>query len=168
MNEPELHELLKNSALFVCTRVWSAWGYGTMTEDDFVPLCDELDTIADLLEWRDQTAPKDKKMWVGYTDEYEAKSDPRVLFRTEEEANAWKNKRRHSDSYDRHDCRDHLTNGCTLPIAGWDVNRLDPEQMPVALHRRRCAIPCPDDKHYHRVDISREVVCLTVGKESEC
>lgn len=30
--------------VYVCTRVWSAWSYGTMTEDDFSPAseCDEV------------------------------------------------------------------------------------------------------------------------------
>lgn len=30
-----------------CSRVWSAWGYGTMREDDFVPVNDRLDEIVD-------------------------------------------------------------------------------------------------------------------------
>ncbi len=30
-----------------CTRVWSAWGYGTMGEDDFVPVLDRMDEIID-------------------------------------------------------------------------------------------------------------------------
>ena len=29
-----------------CTRVWSAWGYGTMGEDDFEPVLDRIDAIA--------------------------------------------------------------------------------------------------------------------------
>lgn len=36
-------EVLKNrldDALF-CTRVWEAWSYGTMTEDDFENISDE-------------------------------------------------------------------------------------------------------------------------------
>lgn len=32
---------------FDCTRVRSAWGYGTMTEDDFVPVTERLDEIVD-------------------------------------------------------------------------------------------------------------------------
>jgi len=32
-----------------CTRVWSAWGVGTMTEDDFAPV-DESDTPAELAD----------------------------------------------------------------------------------------------------------------------
>ena len=30
-----------------CTRVWSAWGVGTMGEDDFVPVLDRLDDLID-------------------------------------------------------------------------------------------------------------------------
>jgi len=31
-----------------CTRVWEAWGYGTMTEDDFVCLADIDDYVDDM------------------------------------------------------------------------------------------------------------------------
>lgn len=30
-----------------CTRVWSAWSYGTMGEDDFVPVSERIEEIAD-------------------------------------------------------------------------------------------------------------------------
>ena len=30
-----------------CTRVWEAWGVGTMTEDDFEPVTERLDEITD-------------------------------------------------------------------------------------------------------------------------
>lgn len=30
-----------------CKRVWSAWSYGTMGEDDFVPVSERVDEIAD-------------------------------------------------------------------------------------------------------------------------
>jgi hypothetical protein len=38
-------------ATYACTRVWEAWGVGTMTEDDFVPLseCEFTDELADAL-----------------------------------------------------------------------------------------------------------------------
>lgn len=43
-------EVLKNhldDALF-CTRVWEAWSYGTMTEDDFENITDEdIENVAD-------------------------------------------------------------------------------------------------------------------------
>ena len=32
-----------------CTRVWSAWSYGTMSEDDFVPLGHRIGEIVDSL-----------------------------------------------------------------------------------------------------------------------
>lgn len=39
-----------------CTRVWSAWGYGTMTEDDFVNANEESEFIGDIA----------KAIWQGY------------------------------------------------------------------------------------------------------
>ena len=33
------------SDAYDCTRVWSAWGYGTMGEDDFKPVSDRLGEI---------------------------------------------------------------------------------------------------------------------------
>jgi hypothetical protein len=32
-----------------CIRVWSAWGVGTMTEDDFAPVTNRVDDIVDSL-----------------------------------------------------------------------------------------------------------------------
>lgn len=37
------------TSTYVCTRVWSAWGYGTMSQDDFVD-ARETDLAADLAE----------------------------------------------------------------------------------------------------------------------
>lgn len=37
---------------YACTRVWEAWQYGTMTQDDFVPMA-ESEIVGDLLAWRD-------------------------------------------------------------------------------------------------------------------
>jgi hypothetical protein len=34
------------SDTYDCTRVWSAWGYGTMDEHDFTPVSERLDEIA--------------------------------------------------------------------------------------------------------------------------
>lgn len=34
------------SGAYDCTRVWSAWSYGTMSEDDFTPLDDRIEDIA--------------------------------------------------------------------------------------------------------------------------
>lgn len=33
-----------------CTRVWNAWSYGTMGEDDFVPVLDRLEELIDEIE----------------------------------------------------------------------------------------------------------------------
>jgi len=33
---------------YACTRVWEAWSYGTMTEDDFVPMDEDEDIVNDL------------------------------------------------------------------------------------------------------------------------
>jgi hypothetical protein len=33
-----------------CTRVWSAWSYGTMGEDDFVPVAHQADRIAEIAD----------------------------------------------------------------------------------------------------------------------
>lgn len=33
--------------VYDCTRVWSAWGYGTMDEHDFRPVLDRLDELVD-------------------------------------------------------------------------------------------------------------------------
>ncbi len=45
-----------------CTRVWSAWSYGTMDEDDFVPVLDRLEELIDSIEHaviRASTQPTD-------------------------------------------------------------------------------------------------------------
>lgn len=33
-----------------CTRVWSAWGVGTMSEDDFVSLVDQEDRLYEIAD----------------------------------------------------------------------------------------------------------------------
>jgi len=35
--------------IYVCTRVWSAWSYGTMTEEDFTDVCDDTDLVHDII-----------------------------------------------------------------------------------------------------------------------
>lgn len=32
---------------YFCTKVWEAWGYNTMTQNDFVPVDDEIEEAAD-------------------------------------------------------------------------------------------------------------------------
>ena len=51
----ERAEELAQDTLF-CSRVWSAWGYGTMTKDDFSDATDDFDFI-------DAIA---KAIWEGY------------------------------------------------------------------------------------------------------
>lgn len=42
-----IHDALAASLgdAYDCTRVWSAWSYGTMGEDDFEPVRDRIDEI---------------------------------------------------------------------------------------------------------------------------
>lgn len=49
-SDEQLHQILHGE--YACTRDWSAWGYGTMTEADFTPM-GETEIVADLLAWRD-------------------------------------------------------------------------------------------------------------------
>jgi len=48
--DAELDSILDST--YVCTRVWEAWQYKTMAEDDFIPAA-EADVRADLIAWRD-------------------------------------------------------------------------------------------------------------------
>ena len=34
--------------MLVCTRVWSAWGYNTMSEDDFELACEDENIINEI------------------------------------------------------------------------------------------------------------------------
>jgi hypothetical protein len=49
-SDEQLHEIVRDE--YACTRDWSAWGYGTMTEADFTPM-GETEIVGDLLAWRD-------------------------------------------------------------------------------------------------------------------
>ena len=55
--------------VYVCGRTWSAWGVGTMTQDDFYPAA-ESDEVLDSLVQAVATAtpPPPKRPWVGLTD----------------------------------------------------------------------------------------------------
>ena len=33
-----------------CNRAWSAWGYGTMTENDFSPVSDDDEAVMEIVE----------------------------------------------------------------------------------------------------------------------
>lgn len=48
--EENLHEILRSE--YACTRHWSAWQYGTMTQEDFTPM-GETEIVGDLIAWRD-------------------------------------------------------------------------------------------------------------------
>jgi hypothetical protein len=55
MNESELREKIikvlgpELYGAYDCIRVWEAWSYGTMSQDDFVPVEDRLGEIAESL-----------------------------------------------------------------------------------------------------------------------
>jgi Iap family predicted aminopeptidase len=43
-------KVLDDSEVMHCTRVWEAWRYGTMSEDDFVDASDTPELIQELIE----------------------------------------------------------------------------------------------------------------------
>lgn len=46
------HALLAElGGTYDCTRVWSAWSYGTMDQDDFVPVLDRLEELIETIVW---------------------------------------------------------------------------------------------------------------------
>jgi hypothetical protein len=51
--DAELDEIL--TLAYACTRVWEAWQYGTMTEEDFTPAA-ETEIRDELITWRDAAA----------------------------------------------------------------------------------------------------------------
>jgi len=50
----ELKELLRREfeayEMLICTRVWEAWGYDTMTQDDFALVSEDDEVINELAE----------------------------------------------------------------------------------------------------------------------
>ncbi|SDK80822.1 hypothetical protein [Arthrobacter sp. ok362] len=49
----ELAELLAGeipSDIYACNRVWEAWSYGTMSQDDFTPANEESDLVAEIAD----------------------------------------------------------------------------------------------------------------------
>jgi len=49
----ELAELIASELpgdVYACTRVWEAWSYGTMSQDDFTPANEEADLIAEIAD----------------------------------------------------------------------------------------------------------------------
>ncbi len=53
----ELAQILDQDDVLVCTRDWSAWQYGTMSENDFESYSEGLDNpdsgVCEILAWRD-------------------------------------------------------------------------------------------------------------------
>ena len=47
--EEAISECLSEIA-FLCGRVWEAWGYGTMTEDDFTPAIEDEEFMAGIVD----------------------------------------------------------------------------------------------------------------------
>lgn len=45
-----------------CNRVWSAWGVGTMDQDDFVPVLDRLEELIDAIVYEIDAIPAE---WMG-------------------------------------------------------------------------------------------------------
>ena len=53
--------------VLICTRVWEAWGYGTMTADDFTPAIESdefIDSLMDaVLAARHRSLPEAHREW---------------------------------------------------------------------------------------------------------
>jgi hypothetical protein len=49
------------SDVYACTRVWEAWAYGTMTEDDFILAAEDPDIRGDLIAWRDAAVAAERE-----------------------------------------------------------------------------------------------------------
>jgi hypothetical protein len=55
LNRDTIHDAIAENltSVYICTRVWSAWNYGTMTRDDFMDAtdCDEfVESMIDSIE----------------------------------------------------------------------------------------------------------------------
>ncbi len=56
--------------VYVCDRTWSAWGVGTMTQDDFYPAAESDDVLDSLVQAVIAvTPPPPKRPWVGLTED---------------------------------------------------------------------------------------------------
>ena len=63
--------------VYVCDRTWSAWGVGTMTQDDFYPAAESDDVLDSLVQAVIAVTPPppkeqrscDKRPWVGLTED---------------------------------------------------------------------------------------------------
>ena len=54
-------------SVVACTRVWEAWQYGTMTEDDFINAT-ESDLPGELIAWRDAAVAAERARWQALKD----------------------------------------------------------------------------------------------------
>ena len=54
-------DAISTHALLVCTRDWSAWTYGTMTDDDFLDASDDPEIVQELV---DDILTLDAEAWV--------------------------------------------------------------------------------------------------------
>lgn len=56
-----IEKVLDGQDALHCTRVWEAWGYGTMSEDDFSPVTNDAEAVHEIasavLEALDATEP---------------------------------------------------------------------------------------------------------------
>lgn len=56
-----IEKVLDGQGALHCTRVWEAWGYGTMSEEDFSPVADDAEAVHEIasavLEALDATEP---------------------------------------------------------------------------------------------------------------
>jgi hypothetical protein len=60
-------------SVYVCDRVWSAWGVGTMTQDDFYPAAESDEVLDSLVEAiAKATPPAAQRQWVGLTKKQKA------------------------------------------------------------------------------------------------
>lgn len=57
---------------YACTRAWEAWQYGTMTQDDFIPL-EETERVDEMVDLVMQQREKDR---IGFIEELKSLRDP--------------------------------------------------------------------------------------------
>jgi hypothetical protein len=63
-------------SVYVCDRVWSAWGVGTMTQDDFYPAAESDEVLDSLVEAiAKATPPAARRQWVGLAEVDKHKPD---------------------------------------------------------------------------------------------
>lgn len=68
-----IKSLLKNTLTdcYVCTRVWSAWSYNTMSKDDFIPIQEDEDLLEEMLfDFKNHIKSKENKITLENIDDY--------------------------------------------------------------------------------------------------